>query len=196
VSRAYGYDRGTPVDRCYIHDFVVGHRADIRGRILDVGDDENARRYASSYERIDVLHPVAGTPGATVIGDLETGEGIPHGAFDCVLLLETLNNIYDVRRAVQAVRDSLRPGGVAFFTANGLAARDNQWHDYWRLTSESMRRLLDDAFGAAAVEVRAYGNVRAAAAYLYGLAAEELGGDELAYRDPSYEVTVCGFARR
>jgi SAM-dependent methyltransferase len=196
LSRTWGYDRGTPVDRYYIDNFLEAHRADVRGRVLDMGDDATARRFGSTVERFDVLHPDAQHPGVTVVGDLETGQGIPHGAFDCVLLVETLNVIYDVHRAVQAVHDALVPGGVLLVTANGLSAKDLQWEDYWRLTEASMRRLLTEAFGPAAVEVSAFGNVLSASAYLYGAAAEELARAELDHRDRLYEVSVCGRAVR
>ncbi len=39
--------------------------------------------------------------------------------------------------------------------------------------------------------VRAYGNVLAATAFLYGLAVEDLATAELDARDPEFEVTVA-----
>src|SRR4051794_26038191 len=69
VSRAYGYDRGTPVDRYYLDAYLAGQRAAIRGDVLDIGDDENATRFGSDLGRVDVLSPVAGTPGATIVGN-------------------------------------------------------------------------------------------------------------------------------
>jgi SAM-dependent methyltransferase len=196
LSDIYGYDRGTPVDRRYIEDFLAAHAQDIRGRVLDVGDDTHARRFGRELERVDVLNIDAAAPGTTVAGDLETGDGIPREAFDCILLLETLHAIFDVRRAVAAVYDALRPGGVALVSVVGLSPRDHQWEDYWRLTSSSLRRLLAERFGEDAVEVRGYGNVLAASAYLYGAAAEELTPQELAHHDPRYEVTLCARAMR
>ena len=194
LSRHYGYDRGTPVDRYYIDAFLEAHRADVRGRVLDIGDDANARRFASpALERVDVLYPTE-YPGATIVGDLETGEGIPHGVFDCILLVETLSVIFDLRRAVRAAHDALAPGGVLLVTANGLAPKERDWEDYWRLTGSSMRRLLGEAFER--VEVEAFGNVYTAAAYLYGAAAEELTRTQLDRRDELYEVSICARAVR
>lgn len=196
LSRAWGYDRGTPIDRYYLDAFLERHRGDVRGRVLDIGDAQNAARFGAAAERVDVLHYETGHPGATVIGDLEIGEGIPRGAFDCVLLVDTLHVIYDIRSAVRAVHDALKPGGVALVSANGLAAKTLEWDDYWRLTEASMRRLLGEAFGPDQVEVSVYGNVLSATGYLYGLAAQELTLAELDHRDRLLEVSICGRAVR
>ena len=196
LGRMYGYDRGSPVDRRYIDAFMDAHRADIHGHVMDIGDDVSARRFGHSLTHVDVLNPDPDAPGTTLVGDLETGAGVPQDAFDCVLVLETLNVIYDLRRAIEVVHDALRPGGVLLVTTNGVAPRDHQWEDYWRLTSSSLRRLLADVFGPDMVDVRSYGNVLSASAFLYGAAAEELGPAALDHHDPEYEVTIGGRAQR
>jgi SAM-dependent methyltransferase len=195
LSRQYGYDRGTPIDRVYMDRFLRGHGADIRGRVLDIGDDENARRYGAELASVDVLSPEAGAPGATVIADLETGAGMPRDTFDCVLLLETLNLIFDQRRAVAAVHDALKPGGVVLATVNGIAPPEPDWTDYWRPTATAMRRLFEEA-GFESVTVATWGNVLAASAYLYGVAAEELTAAELDHTDPGFDVSICLRAQR
>ena len=39
VSRAFGTDRGLAIDRYYVEHFLDAHRADIRGRVLEIGED-------------------------------------------------------------------------------------------------------------------------------------------------------------
>ena len=219
-SRAYGYDRGTPVDRHYIADFLGRHAGleaygagDLRGRVLEVGGDAYATEFgawrpdAAERERagsrvqcLDVLHATTDNPGATIVGDLQTGAGLEPATYDCVICTQTLNSIFDVRAAVATLHDILKPGGVVLVTVPGIAQaavpdRD-LWGDYWRFTSSSMRRLFEERFSPSEIKVAAYGNVFTAAALLYGLAAEEVGADRLANHDPAYEVLVALRAQR
>jgi hypothetical protein len=66
----------------------------------------------------------------------------------------------------------------------------DRWGDYWRFTTLSARRLFEAAFPPECVSVEAHGNVLAAAALLYGLAAEDLRTKELETDDPDYEVVI------
>lgn len=199
VSRYYGYDRGTPIDRLYIDSFMDAHRADVHGAVLDIGDDAYTRRFGDGrVTRSDVLAPEAGAgyPGATVIGNLETGEGLPERSYDCFLLLETLSVIFDLRRAVAASHSLLKPGGVVLATSVGISPKEPDWTDYWRLTPASMGRLFSERFGAENVSVEAFGNVLSASAFLYGLAQEEMRRSDLEHRDAAFDVTVAVRAQR
>ncbi len=62
--------------------------------------------------------------------------------------------------------------------------------DFWRFTSAGLARMLGDAFPGGNVKVESYGNVLTAAAFLYGLAAEDLKQRELDAKDPAYEVLI------
>ena len=43
ISREWGLDRGLPVDRYYVEAFLARHGEEIRGRILEIGDDSYTR---------------------------------------------------------------------------------------------------------------------------------------------------------
>lgn len=200
MSRDWGFDRGLPVDRYYIERFLGEHREDIRGRVLEVDVDTYTRRYGGDrVTRADVLS-LAPRPGATVVGDLAEGTGIPSDAFDCVILTQTLHLIYDVDRAVRTLHRILRPGGVALVTVPGLSrmTRDEggRWGFFWGFTTLSACRLFEDRFGEGSVQVSARGNVLAAVAFLHGIAAGELDGNDLDHRNSDYEVLVTIRAAR
>ncbi|MGH9146087.1 MAG: class I SAM-dependent methyltransferase, partial [Vicinamibacterales bacterium] len=194
LSRTFGYDRGLPVDRHYIERFLSAHAADLRGRSLEAGDDSYTRRFGGErVDRHDVLHPVEGTPGATIIADLASADQLPSDTFDCIVLTQTLQLIFDLPAAVRTLYRILKPGGVLLVTVPGMSQlSEDEWGQswYWSFTTFSARRLFGSVFPAGAVEVAAYGNVLAATAFLHGMATEELRPEELDRNDPSYPLLI------
>jgi hypothetical protein len=195
VSRTFGFDRGKPVDRWYIERFLAAHAEDVRGRVLEVAEPTYTQWYGGDdVRRSDVLFAAPGNPEATVVGDLATGQGLPRGAYDCFVMTQTLQVIYDLSAAVRGTRDVLATNGVLLATVPGISqiSREDRrdWGDWWRFTSDSVRRLFGDAYGNENVEVEAHGNVLSAACFLYGFAAEELSEAELAYSDPDFELLM------
>jgi hypothetical protein len=45
VSRSFGFDRGTPVDRHFVDRFLTAHAGDVFGRTLEIGDDSYTAQY-------------------------------------------------------------------------------------------------------------------------------------------------------
>jgi SAM-dependent methyltransferase len=208
VSRSFGFDRGLPIDRHYIEDFLRRHGSwsgysagDIRGVVMEVGGDAYTRRFGrDAVQRVEVLHVSRDNPSATIVGDLASGRNVPEEEFDCIVCAQTLNVVYDVKTAVRTLRRALRPGGVLLLTVAGLcpAARPDRdlWGDYWRFTSLSVRRLLEEEFRPEDVRVEAFGNLAAAIAFMRGLAAQDLSADQLAPADPDYELLIAARAQR
>jgi hypothetical protein len=195
VSSEFGFDRGQPIDRYYIENFLQQHAADIRGHVLEIGDDGYTRRFGvNQVSRSEVLHAVPGNPQATLVGNLETGQGLPSGEYSCMILTQTFPCLYEVRKAISHCHLALATGGVLLATLPGICQISrydmDRWGDFWRFTSLSARRLFSEAFGEAQVKVETFGNVLAAIAFLHGLAVAELRPEELDYHDPDYEVTI------
>ena len=201
VSRIAGWDRGRPLDRYYIEAFLARHTRDVRGHVLEIGDDRYTRQFGGEpVTRSDVLHACEGNPAATIIADLSYADHIPSDTFDCIILTQTLQCVYDTRAAIRTLQRILRPGGILLATFPGIAAisrpDDDQWGDYWRFTGKGARRLFEEVFPATGLSVDAAGNVLAAAAFLYGLAVEELSNDELEHVDPNYELVITVRAQK
>jgi glycosyltransferase involved in cell wall biosynthesis len=194
ISRAFGFDRGLPIDRYYIERFLSVHEADVRRNVLEIGDDTYTRRFGGDrVTKSDVLHVSEGNPKATIVGDLTRAAHIPPDSFDCVILTQTLHLIYDVRGALETLHRILKPGGVLLATFPGISQiSDDRWRDswHWAFTHLSARRLFEEIFPTTNVCVEVRGNVLTAIAFLHGLAAEELRQDELDYRDDHYEVSI------
>jgi glycosyltransferase involved in cell wall biosynthesis/SAM-dependent methyltransferase len=195
LSREFGYDRGQPVDRHYIERFLAAHRVDVRGRVLEVGDDTYTRRFGGDrVTRGDVVDVDPGNPSATLVADMARPSDLPADAFDCVILTQTLPFIYDLRAALATVHRVLKPGGVLLATVPGISQISrydmDRSGDYWRFTTLSARRLCEEALPGAELAVAARGNVLSAAAFLYGLSAAELRPEELDYDDPDYQLLI------
>ena len=193
ISRNWGFDRGQPVDRYYIENFLADNAGDIRGRVLEIGDNSYTRRYGGEHVTVsDVLHVDEGNPAATIVADLAQSDGIPSDAFDCLILTQTLQLVYDVHAAVRTLHRILKPGGVALVTVPSITSiGDVRWEGtwFWGFTHLSAARLFGEIFGEN-VKVEHHGNVLSASAFLYGLASHELSPHELDHRDSHYQVTI------
>jgi SAM-dependent methyltransferase len=203
LSREWGLDRGGPLDRHYLEGFLDRHRGDIRGRVLEVAEDVYSRWFGSEVERIDILQYEEGEhPRAAFTGDLTDAPHLPDDAFDCVIVSQTLQLIYDVPAANRTIHRILKPGGVVLLTVPGISQVNRQdvetWGDHWcwSFTKLSLTRLLSERFPSAGIDVRAHGNVLAAAGFLYGMGRDDLSRSELDVHDADYELLITACAKK
>lgn len=195
ISESWGTERGLPVDRYYIERFLAAHAEDIRGKVLEIGDDTYTRMFGGMrVTKSEVLHVSERSPKVTILADLATGEGLPSADFDCVILTQTLQFIYDVPAVLRTVYRILKPSGVVLATAPGLSKISrydmDRWGHYWGFTTRSLQPLFETVFPPASVQINTHGNVLAATAFLHGIAAGELRQREVDYVDPDYEVLI------
>jgi len=196
ISPIFGIDRGFPVERYYIEKFLAAHAADIRGHCLEMGDAFYTKKFGGDRVRkMDVMHYVEGNPEATIVADLTRADHVASDTFDCIILTQTLQMIYDMKAALRHLHRILAPGGVLLMTSHGISkigrrlGRDN-WGEYWHITTQSAEKLFEETFPGAAVTVGAYGNVLSAICALHGIVSEEIDKRELDYRDPDFEVII------
>lgn len=197
ISRLFGLDRG-PRERCidivFIERFLTHHQSDIRGRVLEIGDDRYTKRFGGAQvDRSDVLH-VRPSAGATIVADLTSADGIASESFDCVVCTQTLQFIYDVHAAIRTLHRILRPGGVLLTSFTGISQISrydmDRWGDYWRFTTASARRLFEECWPTDHLSVQSHGNALLAVAYLHGLTVDELRPEDLEERDDDFQLVI------
>ncbi len=194
TSRELGANRGTPVDQYYIEKFLEKVSTDIQGCVLEIGDNAYAVRYGGSrVETSEVLSVNEGNLLSKVIADFTHLDQYSANQFDCIILPQTMQVIYNLNSALHALQRVLKPGGVLLVTFPGItrsSISEQAGSGYWGLTSSSAKRLFGEVFQPSNVVVEAYGNVLAASASLYGFSAQDLRQEDLEYRDPQYDVLI------
>lgn len=199
ISPVFGLDRGTPIDRYYIGQFLSQHRSFIRGRVTEIGDSSYTSKYGTGVTRNDVLQTVAGS-GVTLVGDLTDCTTLPSGEADCFICTQTLNFIYDLQAAVRGIHHLLAPGGTLLATVAGISQISrydmDRWGDYWRFTTASLAKLFAE-FPWDDLQIESHGNVLAATSFLQGIAIEDLPNPKLLdEQDPDYQVILTVVARK
>jgi SAM-dependent methyltransferase len=198
ISSIWGVDRGRPIDRFYIDRFIRAHGNDIKGRVLEVGDSGYVQAFGKGgITAIDFLHRHEGA-GASIVGDLTDLPGVEDDFFDCIVLTQALQFVFDVRAAIATCYRILRPGGVLLATVPGISHISHHptdtWKEHelwcWSFSIGSIEKLFEPTFGKDRYEVVGHGNVLSAISFLEGLAVSELQPFELEHRDPDYDLVI------
>lgn len=194
VSRVFGSEMGQAVDRYYIEKFLESNAVYIKGTVLEVANNQYTRKYGGNKVDKSIISHVKGW-GNTIICNFETGEGVVEESVDCVICTQTLQYIFDVPSAIKNIYKMLRKDGVALITVPGIKPLclydSNNWGESWSFTSNSMEKLCSIVCKPDSYEVKQYGNVKAATAYLYGVCIEEIDKADLEYQDMQYPFLIC-----
>jgi SAM-dependent methyltransferase len=195
VSRTFGFERGTPIDRYHLREFLRAEADAIRGVVGEISEARYTEAFGGDrVRRVEVIDVDATNSRATVVADLTVTGSLPVKTFDCLLVIQTLQYTHPLDVALRTCLDALAPGGTLLLALPGLAPHDTHVPvegDFWRFLPAGVEALLRDVAPDARVSVRGYGNLVAATAALHGLAAEELTSRELAHHDPGFPVLVC-----
>jgi glycosyltransferase involved in cell wall biosynthesis/SAM-dependent methyltransferase len=197
-SEKFGYDRGGPVDRYYIENFLKRKSALISGRVLEIGDNEYTLMFGKDRVlQSDILHIDESNTKATFIGDLSDAPQIPNNSFDCIVLTQTLHLIYDFKSAIKTCYRILKPNGSLLITVPGIShIAQDQWGKYWfwSFTDNAINRALSECFSPSKVVTETFGNVLVATAFLYGMGLPELSKKQMDDHDPHYQVIITAVA--
>jgi SAM-dependent methyltransferase len=194
VNREYGAEAGTPIARYYIDKHIEGMAATIRGKVLEFGRPTYAAALRCDYEIIDIAPD---NPQATLCVDVcdEAIVALRPEYYDIVLCTAVLQLVSDPQKAVDNLRQTLKPGGILIVAEKSVSKVDSWFAraDRWRFTPRGLEWLLRHY---SEVRVHSYGNVYVLCAYLLGMPAEAMEADKLHYVDPEHPLVGIAYARK
>ncbi len=192
VSRLFGVDRGTSLDRYWIEGYLAQHSSTKTGSAVEVGETTYLERFFPNFTASHLEIADDGTHDCVVV-DLNAGDPSIGPTFDLMIATQVYNFIYETRAAIRSTAALLKPGGVLIGSVAGITQISRhdaeRWGHYFSFTVQSWERLLREAF--AEVSIESFGNVDTACAFLNGLAMEEIDRDGLNRHDPDYPVCIC-----
>lgn len=192
ISRKFGFDRGTPIDRYYIESFIKENAPYIKGVCLEIHDNYYTKKYGKNVTTEDVLDIDTTNWQATTYGDLRNLKAIKSNTYDCLIITQTFGVIDDYQAAVSECYRILKPGGSIIGSATSIGAISNLQMTYWRFAVPSIKYVFGKCFDLNKLTIKTYGNVLAGQCSWVGLAAEELTKEELDVNDPYFSM-VIGF---
>lgn len=200
-SNIFGYDRGNQsIARYYVDQFIESKKEFITGKVLEIGDNIYTKGLGTNVVLSDILHVTEGNPKATIIADLTNADHLPSDFYDCVILTQTLNFIYDYHSALKHVHRIIKPNGKLIVTLSGISQISSydmcRWGDYWRFTTLSTEKIFREFFNKDRIEVKSYGNVLAAISFMEGISSRELKKRELDFNDPNYQIIITVIAEK
>lgn len=189
VSRKFGFDRGLPIDRFYVEKFLNAHKDSIKGRCLEVVNNEYTVKFGENHvTQSDIVDNNPNNTRATIRGDLRNLNAIADNSYDTLIITQTLGMIDDLPAAAKELWRILKPGGTLLITATTLGPLWEQV--FWRLTPSSLRFLFGKCFGRNNIAIETFGNVFTQQCFLSGFAAEELNEKELNFNDQRFPLVL------
>jgi methyltransferase family protein len=197
-SSTWGVDRGTPIDRYYLHSFFEENRSYITGDVLEIQRPIYTTRFGSN---LHTVHSVDIDPQyqPTYVCDLAKSEGIiPSGRYDCFLLPCTLSVLRDIENCLREALRVTKPGGMILAGTSGFVplTPESEYPDYWHNSTAGWEEIARRVWPGCEVRTESYGNCLAAVATMLGLAHEELTPSELDVYDARYPVLVTLSCRK
>jgi SAM-dependent methyltransferase len=198
---ANGRQRGEAVVRRYWERFLEEHRADIRGRCLEIGSQLTIRRMGgSAVTACDAIDLAPHNPEITIVADLSRADALAENLYDCFINPFTMHLIYDVEAALYHSLRVLKPGGILlvnfpcvdYYFPRGLdMGTGRPLFMFWWFTPIHVENLLRRAgLGGADFRIRIDGNLFARVAYQMNMPAEELSAAELNHVDEGHPLLI------
>ena len=178
------------------------HRADMRGRALEIGTTETIRKYGdAAVTQAEALDLERHSPEVTVVADLSRADHVPADTYDCFVHQFTSTVIYDIEAAVYHAVRLLKPGGVLlinfasvdYYLFAGLdMGTGGPLYMHWWYTPIQVNDMLHRlGLTEQDYSLEVYGNLLTRFAFLVNLPAEELTPAERDHRDPGQPLLIC-----
>lgn len=202
ISRQFATERGTPVDRYYIRQFLGDNKKHISGDVLEIEDNTYTRMIGGDQVSKSIVMDVSAKSEAIDFNaNLETGEGICDEIADCFICTQTLMYIYDLEEAVHNIVRMLKLNGVALITCSGLSQNSIRCMDsygtYWGFTSgDAFRKIFEKENHVKILSSSSYGNCKTVLAHLAGLCVEDLRPEDFSVNDSCYPLVCCAAVQR
>jgi hypothetical protein len=195
-SNCYGFDRGTAVDRYYLHRFLERHAESITGRALEIQAPSYVRMFGRGVVEAHSID-IDGSHRPTYHSDLAKADGVvPSDFYDCFVLPNTLSVFKDVEGCLRQALRVVKPGGVILASTGSMTPLVTEYPEYWHFTKAGWEVVLERNWPGCEIVVNAHGNCLVAIAEMLQLSMEELTKDELDHHDPRYPVLVTIFCRK
>lgn len=194
LSTQYGFDRGLPLDRFFIDDFLNKHSSYIKGNCLEILNNDYTVKYGyNNVIKSDVLDIDESNKKATIIDDLRNLKKIRDNTYDTIILTQVLQFIDDVESAISECHRILKPNGIILVTLPSISRADctsGTDGDFWRFTQASAKYLFEKSFKTENIEINFYGNARSGIYFYAGLSVEDTPKKILLDKDNNFPTII------
>lgn len=189
LSKHYGFERGLPLDRKCIEEFLEANADSIHGHCLEVKENHYVRRFGGQrVSHCDVVDIDSSNPQATIVADLHELAGVEDDTFDCVVVTNTLQYLRDPKQGIEQLHRVLKVGGSLLVTFPALGKVEEGATDYWRFMPDGVRALFED--DAWISDMTTYGNALMGVALMTGMATKDVPARAWTDKDPDFPCTI------
>lgn len=190
MSRQFGLERGTSIDRIYIGRFLNQYRNLITGDCIEIAEDTYTRKFGTNIDNAYIMH-VSGENDA-IKGNLVTGEGIQERIADCAIITQTLSFLDNPNKAVLNLYKLLKKDGNALITVGGISPLSvydsDRWGHFIGFYKQGIEALFASEDMDCDITIETYGNVKMVMGFLYGMCAEDYKEEDFEKVDEMYPL--------